>query len=200
VLRRVDFSGGDDVAILGGGTIGLFIAQWAKLFGARRVFVFDIHQEVLDRAKRYGADVTLNTLDGEFLEEVLEYTDGKKFGYVFEAAGVEATFRLAFQMLGTKTRVCCVGKPCPPKDFPFLRGIFENLKKKEFFLTGSTMSYSRPFPGEEWLLTLDYLRYGRLIVDDGLIYKKLSLTEIEKARELISPPRLAKGKIMMVSG
>ena len=37
-LRCADFKGGEDVAILGGGTIGLFTAQWAKILGAKRMF------------------------------------------------------------------------------------------------------------------------------------------------------------------
>jgi len=38
-LNRVEYRGGEDVAILGGGTIGLFTAQWARIFGAKRVFI-----------------------------------------------------------------------------------------------------------------------------------------------------------------
>ena len=37
--------------ILGGGTIGLFTAQWAKDFGAKKVVVFDISPERLELAK-----------------------------------------------------------------------------------------------------------------------------------------------------
>ena len=33
-LERVDFKGGKTVAILGGGTIGMFVMQWAKIFGS----------------------------------------------------------------------------------------------------------------------------------------------------------------------
>ena len=46
-LMRTNYHGGEDVAILGGGTIGLFTAQWARIFGAKRVFVFDIDNDRL---------------------------------------------------------------------------------------------------------------------------------------------------------
>lgn len=34
------------VAVLGGGTIGIFTMQWAKIFGSRKVVVFDISESV----------------------------------------------------------------------------------------------------------------------------------------------------------
>ena len=34
-LQRVPFQGGKSVAILGGGTIGMFVMQWANIFGAK---------------------------------------------------------------------------------------------------------------------------------------------------------------------
>jgi L-iditol 2-dehydrogenase len=52
----VDYHAGECVAILGGGTIGLFTAQWAKIFGAKKVVVFDISPERLELAKKLGAD------------------------------------------------------------------------------------------------------------------------------------------------
>ena len=47
-LNRVDYHAGECVAILGGGTIRLFTAQWAKIFGAKKVVVFDISPERLE--------------------------------------------------------------------------------------------------------------------------------------------------------
>ena len=47
--------------MLGGGTIGMFTMQWAKIFGSRKVVVFDISEERLELAKRLGADAVINT-------------------------------------------------------------------------------------------------------------------------------------------
>ena len=54
-LQRCDYKGGHTVAILGGGTIGMMTMQWAKIFGAAKVVVFDIVQERLDLAARLQA-------------------------------------------------------------------------------------------------------------------------------------------------
>ena len=36
-----DYKGGEYVAILGGGTIGMFTMQWTKIFGSKKMVVFD---------------------------------------------------------------------------------------------------------------------------------------------------------------
>ncbi len=51
-----DYKGGGYVAVLGGGTIGMFTMQWAKIFGSKKVVVFDISEERLEMARRLGAD------------------------------------------------------------------------------------------------------------------------------------------------
>ena len=65
-----NYQGGGQVAILGGGTIGLFALQWAKILGADRVTVFDINDERLEFLKGYGADHTINTTREGFMEEI----------------------------------------------------------------------------------------------------------------------------------
>ena len=60
-LLQNDYQGGQCVAILGCGTIGIFTMQWAKIFGSKKVVVFDISQERLDLAKRMGADAVIDT-------------------------------------------------------------------------------------------------------------------------------------------
>ena len=196
-LRCADYRSGKDVAILGGGTIGLFAAQWAMIFGAKRVFVFDIDNERLELAKKLGADVTINTLDENFREKVKDYTDGKGFDFVFETAGVDVTMKLAFELAGNKASVCFVGTP--NRDLVFEPKLFELMNRKEFRLTGSWMSYSAPFPGEEWELTAHFFRNGRLKLDDSLIFRKFPMKDAMKAFDMYRTPGAVKGKILLIN-
>ena len=196
-LNCADFRGGEDVAILGGGTIGIFTAQWAKIFGAKRVFVFDIDNDRLALAKKLGADVTINTLDADFKEQVNNLTNGKGFGFVYETAGVDITMKLAFELAGNKSHVCFIGTPT--KDLTFTPKLFENMNRKEFKLTGSWMSYSAPFPGKEWLLTAHFFSTGALKFDDSLIFKKFPLENIKEAFDMYKTPGAVKGKLLIVN-
>ncbi len=196
-LNRVPYRGGEDVAILGGGTIGLFTAQWAKIFGAKRVFVFDIDNDRLALARKLGADVTINTLDKDFRNTVDELTNKRGFGYVYETAGVDVTMKLAFELAGNKAGVCFIGTPT--KDLVFTPHLFEKMNRKEFILTGSWMSYSAPFPGKEWTLTAHYFSTGELKFDDSLIFKKLPMSKIKEGFDMYKTPGTVKGKILLVN-
>lgn len=66
-LRQTDYKGGKTVAILGGGTIGLFTMQWAKIYGAQKTAVFDIIDERLELGKKLGATMGINTLEEGYL-------------------------------------------------------------------------------------------------------------------------------------
>lgn len=196
-LNCAGYHGGEDVAILGGGTIGLFTAQWAKIFGARRVFVFDIDHDRLALAKKLGADVTVNTLDPGFMDAVKELTNKKGFGFVYETAGVDITMKMAYEIAGNKSSVCFIGTPT--KDLAFTPKLFENMNRKEFRLTGSWMSYSAPFPGKEWELTAYYFSTGALKFDESLIFKKLPLSDIKQGFDMYKTPGLVKGKILLIN-
>lgn len=196
-LNRLDYKGGKTVAILGGGTIGLFTMQWAKIFGAKKVAVFDISKERLKLAKRLGADTGINTLEDDFKEKAKSFTDGKGFDYVYETAGNTITMKMAFELVANKGAVSLIGTPT--KEISFRVDEWENLNRKEFTLTGSWMSYSAPFPGEEWELTAHYFKTGILKFDESFIFKKMPLSEISDAFAMFRIPGQVKGKILIDS-
>lgn len=196
-LQRLDYKGGKTVAILGGGTIGLFVMQWAKIFGAAKVVVFDIADERLALGKRLGATAGINTLENKYMEKAMEMTDGKGFDYVYETAGNTITMKMAFELAANKAQVCFVGTPT--KELSFTVKEWENMNRKEFTLTGSWMSYSAPFPGKEWNLAAHYFKTGELKFDDSFIFKKIPLSEIASAFELYRTPGTVKGKILIDS-
>ena len=196
-LERTGYQGGHTVAILGGGTIGMMTMQWAKIFGASKVVVFDIVRERLDLAVRLGADAGVNTLDEDFLQQVSDLTQGRGFDYVYETAGNTITMKLAFKLAANKAGVCFIGTPT--RELSFSVDEWEQMNRKEFTLTGSWMSYSAPYPGHEWKLTAHYFGTGQLKFDDSFIYKKVPLSKIAEAFEWYKTPGTVKGKILVDS-
>lgn len=196
-LERVNYQGGHTVAILGGGTIGMMTMQWARIYGARELVVFDILPDRLELAKRLGANDVINTLDEDFMDQAMKLTDGRGFDYVYETAGNTITMKMAFQLAANKAQVCFIGTP--RKDLTFSVSEWENINRKEFTLTGSWMSYSAPFPGHEWTQTAHYMSTGEFRFDDELIYKKVPLSQIADAFEWYKTPGKVKGKILIDS-
>lgn len=196
-LKLNDYKGGEYVAVLGCGTIGIFTAQWAKIFGAKKVVVFDISDERLALAKRMGADEVVNTTKENYMAEAKAITGGKGYGYVFETAGQIPTMHMAFELAGNKANVCFIGTP--HVDLTFTPKMWENMNRKEFKLTGSWMSYSAPFPGKEWELTAHYFATGQLKYDPEFVYKKIPMSQAQEAFQLFKTPGLVKGRILLVN-
>ncbi|MCI8725689.1 MAG: galactitol-1-phosphate 5-dehydrogenase [Hungatella sp.] len=196
-LLRVPYEGGKTVAVLGGGTIGMFVMQWARIYGARKAVVFDISDERLALGKRLGADEGINTLSEHFMEQAMELTGGRGFDYVFETAGNTVTMKMAFDLAANKANVCFVGTPT--RDLTFSVREWENINRKEFNLTGSWMSYSAPFPGKEWELVAYFFKTGQLKYDQSFIYKIIPLSRIPEAFEMFKVPGAVKGKILIDS-
>ena len=196
-LLQNDYQGGRCVAILGCGTIGIFTMQWAKIFGSKKVVVFDISEERLDLAMRMGADAVINTTKENYMEEAMAITGGKGYEYVFETAGQVPTMHMAFELAANKAHVCFIGTP--HADLTFTPKQWENMNRKEFKLTGSWMSYSSPFPGKEWDLTAHYFATGQLKFDPGFIYRKMPMSQAQEAFQLYKTPGLVKGKILLMN-
>lgn len=192
-----DYQGGEYVAVLGGGTIGIFTMQWAKIFGSKKIVVFDIDDGRLALAKRLGADAVINTTKENYLQEAMEITEGKGYGYVFEAAGNTATMHMAFGVAANKAHVCFIGTP--HVDMTFTPKQWENMNRKEFKLTGSWMSYSAPFPGREWELTAHYFATGQLKFDPEFIYKKFPMAKADEAFALYKNASQVHGKILLIN-
>lgn len=196
-IMRVPYEGGKTVAILGGGTIGMFVMQWARIFGARETVIFDIASERLELGKRLGATAGINTLDEGFMERAMELTGGRGFDYVFETAGNTITMKMAFELAANKAHLCFIGTPT--KELSFSVKEWENMNRKEFTLTGSWMSYSAPFPGIEWKLVSHYFKTGDLKFDESFIFTKIPLSRIADAFQMYKVPGAARGKILIDS-
>ena len=193
-LFVMDFRGGFDVAIVGMGTIGLLTLQCAKALGAKNIYAFDIEDEKLSIAKEYGAHCCINTGEEGFKEKVWEATNGRGFSQVIETAGVEFTEKLALEIASNKGNVMFIGTPSKP--ITLQPREFEYLNRKELTVRGSWMSYSAPFPGEEWELAAYYLKTKEIKVD-RLIDRRIDMESLAAAFEDLKVPGKVKGKILM---
>jgi L-iditol 2-dehydrogenase len=193
-LFVMDYQGGRDVAILGMGTIGLLTLQCARIFGAKRIFAFDIDEERLKVAKEYGADFCLNTRDEPFRELIDRETDGWGLEMVIETAGVEFTEKLSLEIASAKGNVMFIGTPSNP--ISLMPREFEYINRKELMVRGSWMSYSAPFPGREWELAGYFLEKG-LIRVDRLINRIIPLADVGEAFADLAVPGRVKGKIVL---
>lgn len=187
-LRHCGFKPGKSVAVLGCGIIGLYMIQCLRILGAAQITAISRSQEGLDAALRQGADCIISTAETS-PEDIKE-----RFQYVFECAGADQTMHLTLRLVDKKGCVCYVGTPKNGLELSVAE--WEQINRKECWITGSWMSYSAPFPGTEWTDAIRYMEQGLLINDPGLVYATYPMEEGAKAFDLIHRGK-AKGRVLL---
>jgi alcohol dehydrogenase len=100
---------GDVVAIVGAGPIGLSAMMTAQLFSPSHIIAIDLADTRLEAAKRFGADVVINSGRDDPLKIVMDLTGGLGADVAIEAVGIPATFELAADLVRPGGRVANVG-------------------------------------------------------------------------------------------
>lgn len=103
--------GGDEVAVLGCGPIGLLVIQMACISGATRIFATDLLDYRLELARRCGATDVLNAGEADPVAWVAGETRGRGVDVAFEAAGAAETPAQSVEIAKRGGTVCLIGIP-----------------------------------------------------------------------------------------
>jgi S-(hydroxymethyl)glutathione dehydrogenase/alcohol dehydrogenase len=109
VRHAADFRGGERVAVVAAGGIGLTIVQVAKAFGASQIIAVDVRDDKLEAARRMGATDVVNSSRGDAVKEVRALAGGTGVDVAFEALGRPETFLQALETLRDGGRMVAVG-------------------------------------------------------------------------------------------
>ncbi len=107
--------GGENVVVVGIGTMGLLVAQVCKALGAR-VIVSDISAKKLGRARESGLFDVIDSSSEDPVKRVFELTDGVGADVVIPCIGNSAVYAQAYQMLrqgGGRYILFAAGYPAP---------------------------------------------------------------------------------------
>ena len=166
MVRRAGTQVGDFVVVLGGGPIGLLVAQVARACGAGKVYISEINEFRLDLAKQLGFPV-INPQKTDPIREVLDRTGGEGADVVFEEIGLPEAGAQMIAMTRVRGRILIGGiykKPAPID--------LQNVAIKEIEMVGSRVYDFRDFQA-----ALDMLNDGR-VKGSPLISKKIPLSQI----------------------
>ena len=81
----------------------------ARLLTPGRIIVIDIADARLEKARQFGADVTINNGQADPVAAVMDITDGLGVDVAIEAVGVPETFELCAELIRPGGRVANVG-------------------------------------------------------------------------------------------
>ncbi len=188
---------GFKAVILGGGTIGILVAQILKALGSGEIAIVGRRKERLEITKKAGFTNTYSSLDEDYIEKLLQFSYNNGFDYVIETSGSIETIKLAFQLVKNKGKICYIGTP--KSDLTFTVREWEFLNRKEASIVGSWMSYSAPFPGEEWKSVSALFQNGKIKIYPEMIHNIFPLKEVQEAFACFNEKQGVMGKVLIDS-
>ena len=188
-VRKAKIELGEPVFVLGGGLIGLFAMQLAKLSGGLPVITADLSDNRLQLAKRVGADYTLNPEAEDLNDQLEKITRGKGLAVVIEATGHPPVVKTAFQLADWHGRVVLLASTRGETERV---NFYRDVHGKGLTVLGAHNSV-RPrhesSPNfwtlrDDWELSLQLIAHQRVVVAP-LITHRMPGTEAAEAYQLL---------------
>jgi len=172
VLSRTGIGADDVVMIYGAGTVGLTVLQVARLHGARCI-VSDMDEARLERAREFGAAVTINPREQSLPDIVRDENDGLGPTVVIDGAGIPALLEEACRIVSPAGRIGLLGfSPAP------CNVVQQAIVGKELTLVGSRLN--RRFLPQ----VIEWLAQGRLR-PEAMITQTFAARDARAAFELV---------------
>lgn len=108
-IHRARVTPGSTVLVVGCGGVGSNIVQGAALAGARMIIAVDIHNLKLEMARELGATHTINSREGDAVQQIRQLTDGAGVEYAFDAIALSETTSQAYKALAKNGTLVIVG-------------------------------------------------------------------------------------------
>ncbi len=186
-IDRASVKEGQSVVILGAGAIGLLLLQVARQRGAR-VFISDIVDFKLEKAKALGAEETGKGTSPGLADQIRSWTKGLGADVVIEAVGASATIQQAFSAVRRGGTILLLGLTGHVKEEVYL----ERATLDELNVAG-TMRYA----WGDFQRAIGMLQQEKIDLD-ALILRRFALAEApEVFRETLQSPERVLRSVMI---
>lgn len=175
VMERSQVQRGDTVYISGGATVGLYIAIFAKAWGASRVIISEINEQRRKFVESMGIE-TINPMDVNALDLMKEVTGGAGFDIVFDTSGAESCILQMPDLCRCGGKMLSLGLSGDAYKF-----IIGKVAFKEITLIGNRLYSQEDFEKGVEFVEDNWRELGL----DRMVTDKLPLTEIERALEMM---------------
>jgi L-iditol 2-dehydrogenase len=173
---------GSKVAVFGAGTIGLLVAQWAKILGAARVFVVDVVEKKLEVASELGFSDLINASETDPVDEIINGTGGLGVDLSVEAAGSKVALEGCIRAVRKLGRVVLAGNIETEVVLP--QKTVSTILRHQLTLSGTWNSLFTSFPVDEWRTVLHFMQTGALKVG-ALITHRCTLEKAPDVFEMM---------------
>ncbi len=177
-VRRGQMQGGETVAVLGSGNIGLTSIVAAKGLGAGRVLATARYEQQAEMAKLLGADEVYSDQGLDFFNAVHEATDGRGADLTIETVGghQSATAHQAVEVTRRQGRISIVGGFRRPFEFDFLTPM---LREQSIIFSSC---YSVLDGRHDYEVAVDMIAAGNTNIE-AMVTHRYPLSDIQEAFE-----------------
>ncbi len=171
--RQGNAQAGQTAVVMGSGCIGLVSLLALKAMGISTVYVVDVMQKRLDKAKELGATEVINGSETDTVAEIMRLTDGKGADLIIETAGTEITSRQSVFACKKGATVVFVGySPSGDVNMPMGTALDKELTFKTIF------RYRHIYP-----LAIEAVASGRVNVK-GIVTNIFDFDDIQNAMDI----------------
>ena len=171
-IMKCDIKPADAVTIIGDGSSGVIHVALARILAASTIIISGHHDSRLKIAKRFGADLAINSYKEDLAEIVKEATDGKGSDAVIVTAPNIKAFSEGIDIC-RKGGTVCLFAPTSPNDFV-------NVSPHKLFFSEIKIIPSYSTSHIETRTALKLISSGRIKAKD-LITHRFALNRIEDA-------------------
>jgi threonine dehydrogenase-like Zn-dependent dehydrogenase len=178
-VRRGEMTGGETVAVLGAGTIGLCCIAAARALGAGKIIATAKYPQQAKMAVRMGADMAVSP-EGDALKDALaDVTDGRGADLTLEAVGgrSDAALNQAVDVTRLQGRIATTGNFWRPVTIDW----FKCLLKEQSMIWSAT--YSIMEGRHDFEIALDLMSSGRVKLKQ-IVTHTVPLEQIQKGFDI----------------
>lgn len=179
---------GDAVLVVGAGLIGLLTVQVLRRAGFGPIFVSDVAEARLERARELGADHAFDARSTNVAEAVVELTGGLGAAAALDAVGSQASADSAIYSVRRGGFVTMIGNVSPTISIPL-----QYVVNRQLTVQGSCASSG------EYPACLDLIERGAIDLD-AMISERISLEDGAKWFERLYAGDPATFKVIMRPG
>lgn len=167
---------GEPVVIIGPGPIGLFAVQMARIGGAYPIILVgtEVDESRMKTGLGLGAHITINVSKENAADRVAELTDGIGVPLVIDAAGNNAAFKLAMELVRRNGQITKIGWGPKPLD----------MSLDPIIAKAATLQGSFSHTWSTWEAVLHLIESGDILMD-LMITHRFPLSEWEEAFRLV---------------
>ncbi len=195
-IRRSKIQIGDTVAIYGPGTIGLILAQLARIAGAAKVLLIGRNDEKLKIAETLGFNDTCNLTNVDPIQWILEKTDGLGVNMAVEGTGTGEILNLCLESVMSEGVIVTMGNPA--SDFTLAKNSYWKILRKQLTVVGTWNSSFGIEGNNDWKSAIEFIRSGQLDLET-LITHKLNSNQLSEGLEIMRNNNIISNKIMLTN-